>query len=286
MADLSIEELFPQTLGPQAVAAAQQPALVDVASQATTSEPEPVSQPSPASVSREEFDGLRQMLGLVLQSQQPRYQEQQPAAAPVDYSYKPKDFLTDEDATMILASQRPTGALNKAFNKVAQEVYTPLVGELQKRDQAIAAMYHHLQAREQQQQTQARAQSNQQVFFSQHPETKPFEYLVPYEAQIIAIEAQQNPAAFVGKAEKDIHSLLSQRVMARAKMIANAANTESQGDEGEPVRLPSASPAAPRTTLERGSGVRPGPTRVSKDPSRQALNEMSNWMRNGKRLAA
>ena len=288
---LSMDELFPQTkgqeinqipvsdVGPNPSA----PPAVSTTAETPASAPA-VETPAPW---REQMDGLKQMLSLVVQSQmrqpqQPQYQPPQSHEPQEDpYAFKPKQFVTDEDTNLILTSGKPQEHLNRTFNKVAQEVYTPLVQELKKRDEQISYFTQQQAMRDAAIAQAAKAQENQAKFFQSHPDVAKLAYLVPMEANYLAQELQQNGRGF-GMDEKATHALLAQRVRERAQMIAQAANPQ----EGEEPIKQTAAPKAPSTYMERSGGVRPGQAKLPSDPSKAELFRMSNYLKNGKRSVA
>lgn len=187
--------------------------------------------------------------------------------------WKQRDFLTPEDAQLLLTSPDPAGQLNKTFNKVAAEVFAPLQEELAKRDHILLGMHQEQQRRQLEAERAAAAQANQQAFYSLHEDldTPAYRGIVAQEAQAIALESQRNPAAFAGMSNEALFGVLATRV--RSTIEAIRGGGEAPANEG--------SVAGAHTFLERGSGSRGGITTPT-NPNSAAMREMDRYVRSGR----
>jgi hypothetical protein len=217
---------------------------------------------------------------LLQQRQQPPLPPPQQSPPPQPQGWQPKEFLTKEDAAMLLVSQDPAQQLNKVFNNIANTLYSTYTEELRRRDAALEYLYRQQVERAQAEERARLAQQNQQRFFQLHPEVGEYAYLVPLEAQALAHESQQNPIAYVNKTDVDIYNILAQRVMARVAAIqARAQTTQQQADQYDETYTAPQRGAAQRTQMERGSGTRVSPQATSRDPNKRALTEMARFLR-------
>ena len=116
---LSLDELFPQTAGLSINSDEPSPHLT-----APEPSPEPVQERDDSPL-RQELDGVKQLLSAVVANQtrvqpQPQYQQdpsQVQRAYDESLSYKPKDFMTDDDAVALLNNPKPRESSTKSSTK-------------------------------------------------------------------------------------------------------------------------------------------------------------------------
>lgn len=263
--DLSPEELFETTGEPDESGFTAPPGGGPLAPEPAPARYEPAYDPR--------IDSLQQTVNALLARPQP-----QPVYYPAPQQqqqegWKAHEFMSKEDAMLLLTSQDPAAQLNKVFNNVAQQLYTPMAQEMAKRDQILLGMHNQQQQYQTQQAQVYRAQTNQQTFYGMHPDLANPIYspIVAHEAQALAYESQRNPAAFINATDQDVYNHLAQRVAARVEAFRGG---------GESTYTPPV-PARQSTFMEKGSGARQGGGGAP-DTNTKALREMTRFMRNGK----